>query len=242
MAAAGKGRSCGDKRWTADPAAATLPPAKSVVNMLFDFDTVSPRDRYKLIVSTVVPRPIAWVVTQSAAGVVNAAPYSFFNAISGSPPLLMVSIEGLPDGRKDTANNIREQGQFVVNLVNDAMSAPMVVTAIDFDPATSEVAEARLATVPSSRISPPRLANSPVAFECELYQNVELPGNRDLVIGKILAMHVADDAVMDAERCYIDTPKLDLVGRMHGGGMYTRTRDQFELPRIALADWKRSAE
>lgn len=207
--------------------------------MQFDFDALSGRDRYKLLVSTVVPRPIAWVVTQSESGVVNAAPYSFFNAISGDPPLLAVSIEGRPDGRrKDTAVNIRRSGQFVVNLVSDAMSSAMVVTAIDFDPTVSEVAEARLATLPSSKITPPRIADSPVAFECELYQDVELPGNRDLVLGRILAMHIADHAVIDAQRCYVDTPKLDLVGRMHGGGWYTRTRDAFELPRIDVADWQ----
>ena len=206
--------------------------------MQFDFDALSARDRYKLLVSTVVPRPIAWVVTQSAEGVVNAAPYSFFNAISGDPPLLAVSIEGRPDGRKDTAVNIRQSGQFVVNLVSDAMSSAMVVTAIDFASTVSEVAEARLATLPSTKITPPRIADSPVAFECELYQDVELPGNRDLVLGRILAMHIADDAVLDAQRCYVDTPKLDLVGRMHGRGWYARTRDMFEVPRIDVADWQ----
>ena len=207
--------------------------------MQFDFAAIADRDRYKLLVSTVVPRPIAWVVTQSAAGVVNAAPYSFFNAISGEPPLLAVSIEGRADGRKDTAVNIRESGQFVVNLVSDAMSAEMVVTAIDFDPGISEVAEAGLATLPSVKITPPRIAASPVAFECELSQTVELPGNRDLVLGRVVMMHIADDAVLDAARCYVDTPKLGLVGRMHGGGWYARTTDLFEIPRIASADWKR---
>jgi flavin reductase (DIM6/NTAB) family NADH-FMN oxidoreductase RutF len=211
--------------------------------MQFDFDVISPRDRYKLMVSTVVPRPIAWVLTQSAEGVVNAAPYSFFNAVAGDPPLLVISIDGHGDGRrKDTANNIRHSGQFVVNLVSAANAQSMVVTAIDFDPATSEVTEAALATVPSSKVAPPRLADSPVAFECELFQTIELPGERDLVLGRILALHVADEAVLDAERCYIDTPKLDLVGRMHGGGWYARTTDRFELPRIPVADWKRAAE
>ena len=211
--------------------------------MQFDFAEVSPRDRYKLIVSTVVPRPIAWVVTQSAAGVVNAAPYSFFNAVGGDPPLLVVSIEGLGDGRrKDTANNIRQSGQFVVNLVSNANAEAMVVTAVDFPPETSEVAAAGLAVLPSTRIAPPRLADSPVAFECEHYQTVELPGERDLVLGRIVCMHVADEAVMDAARCYIDTPKLDLVGRMHGRGWYARSRDQFEIERMTVAEWQCKAE
>ncbi len=209
--------------------------------MQFDFDALSGRDRYKLLVSTVVPRPIAWVVTRSAAGIVNAAPYSFFNAISGDPPLLAVSIEGRTDGRKDTAVNIRESGQFVVNLVNDATAAAMVVTAIDFDPSISEVAEARLATLPSVKIGPPRIADSPVAFECEVSQTIELPGNRDLVLGRVVMMHIADPAVLDAARCYVDTPKLELVGRMHGGGWYARTSDLFEVARIPVEDWNPAA-
>lgn len=211
--------------------------------MQFDFATLAPKDRYKLMVSTILPRPIAWVVTRSAAGLVNAAPFSFFNGVGGDPPLIVISIEGRGDGqRKDTAVNIRQSGQFVVNLVSDAIAHDMVVTAIDFGPDISEVTEARLTTVPSVRVAPPRIAESPVAFECETYQLVELPHDRDLVIGRILFMHVADDAVEDAARCYIDTPKLDLVGRMHGGGWYSRTRDRFEAPRIPVSDWKRAAE
>ena len=211
--------------------------------MQFDFEKLAAKDRYKLMVSTILPRPIAWVVTQSPDGIVNAAPYSFFNGVGGDPPLITVSIEGRGNGvRKDTSVNIRQSGQFVVNLVNDAIAAKMVVTAIDFAPDISEVTEAQLTTTPSAIVKPPRILESPVAFECELYQIVELPHDRDLVIGRILAMHIADEAVLDAERCYVDTPKLDLVGRMHGGGWYSRTRDRFELPRIPVAQWKRAAE
>ena len=98
--------------------------------MQFDFEEISARDRYKLMVSTIVPRPIAWVVTQSGAGVVNAAPYSFFNGVGGDPPLISISIEGRGGGgRKDTAVNIRENGQFVVNLVDFVVAKGMVVTA-----------------------------------------------------------------------------------------------------------------
>ena len=207
--------------------------------MQFDFAALSPKDRYKLMVSTIVPRPIAWVVTQSAVGVVNAAPYSFFNGIGGDPPLVSISIEGRGGGgRKDTAVNIRASGQFVINLVDAAIAREMVVSAIDFAPDISEVTEAGLTTTPSLRVAPPRIVESPVAFECETYQIVELPHDRDLVIGRVLYMHVADAAVLDASRCYIDTPKLDLVGRMHAGGWYTHTRDLFEIERIPVAEWK----
>lgn len=202
--------------------------------MEFDFAALPPRECYKLMVSAIVPRPIAWVVTQSEAGLVNAAPYSFFNGVSGDPPLLCVSVEARPDGTpKDTAANIRASGQFVVNLVSDALGEAMVVTAIDFEPGISEVEAAGLATLPSIRIRPPRLAASPVAFECETFRIVDLPGGRDLVLGRILAMHVDDRAVLDKARNYLDTAALDLLGRMHGGGWYCRTRDQREIPRIA---------
>ncbi len=211
--------------------------------MEFDFDALPAGDRYKLMVSTIVPRPIAWVVTQNEAGLVNAAPYSFFQGVGGDPPLITISIEGRPGGGlKDTAANIARSGQFVVNLVSEAMTKSMVVTAIDFDPTVSEVGEAELATLPSTRIAPPRIAESPVAFECETYQTVELPHDRHLVIGRILLMHIAEEDMENVERLYVDTPKLDLVGRMHGRGMYTRTRDQFEVPRIPVEKWKRVTE
>ncbi len=212
--------------------------SNSRCRMQFDFDALLAKDRYKLITSTIIPRPIAWVVTQSAAGAVNAAPYSFFNAVGSDPPLLSVSMGApSPGADKDSTANIREGGQFVVNLVNEASAAAMVVTAIEFAPGTSEVAEAGLATVPSVRVAPPRIAGSPVAFECERYQVIDLP-NGSLVLGRILCLHVADEAVLDAARCTIDTPKLDLVGRMHGGGWYARTHDQFEAPRISVAEWQ----
>ena len=211
--------------------------------MEFDFDALPPADRYKLMVSVIVPRPIAWVVTQNADGLVNAAPYSFFNGVGGDPPLVTISIEGRPGGGlKDTAANIARSGQFVINMVSDAMAEAMVVTAINFDPTVSEVVEAGLETIPSTRIGPPRIARSPVAFECERYQTVELPHERHLVIGRILAMHIDEADMENLERLYVDTPKLDLVGRMNGAGWYTRTRDRFEQPRIPVETWKRAAE
>ena len=106
--------------------------------MLFDFADLAPRDRYKLLVSTVVPRPIAWVVTRDDQGLVNAAPFSFFNAVSGDPPLVIVGMGERPSGgEKDTAANIRANGQFVVNMVSAANGPAMNVTAIDFPPRLS---------------------------------------------------------------------------------------------------------
>ena len=205
--------------------------------MEFDFSTLSATDAYKLVVSSVVPRPIAWVVTQDAAGRVNAAPFSFFNALSGHPPLLAFGVGARDNGQpKDTATNIRQTGQFVINMVSEAMVHPMVVTATDFDAGIDELQQAGLSTLPSTRIKPPRIAQSPVAFECETFQTIALPGERDLVIGRILTMHIDEAKMLDVARHYVDTPALNLVGRMHGGGWYTRTADQFEVARMSVAE------
>lgn len=209
--------------------------------MMFDFEALPTADRYKLVVSTVVPRPIAWVVSQDEAGVLNAAPYSFFNALTDDPVVLAIGIGPRPDGAgKDTLANIRATGQFVVNLVSRAMLEAMNVTAIDFPPGVDELAQAGLSTLPSAKVRPPRIAGSPVALECETFQLVPV-GHHTIVLGKVLALHVADEAMLDVEKRYVDTPKLDLVGRMHGRGWYSLTDSRVEVPRIALKDWKPGA-
>ena len=211
--------------------------------MLFDFAELAPKDRYKLLVSTVVPRPIAWVVTQGRDGRRNAAAFSFFNAFGDEPPVVVIGVGRRSSGdRKDTAANIHETGQFVVNLVAAEVAEAMNVTAIEFGPEVDEIAEAGLTPLPSVKVAPPRLAESPVAMECERLVILDLDPSWSLIVGRVLAMHVRDDAVMDAAKCYIDTAKLDLIGRMHGRGLYVRTRDLFDIPRIPVQDWKRAAE
>lgn len=210
--------------------------------MLFDFDALPPVERYKLLTATVTPRPIAWVVSLDAEGRRNAAPYSFFNALSGDPPLVGVSVGRRPGGgTKDTRANVEATGEFVVNLVSAAAAEAMNVTAIEFDHAVDELEEAKLTTIASTRVRPPRIAESPVALECVLHQALPLGegGSNTLLIGRVVAMHVRDDAVLDASRRHIDTPALDLIGRLHGGGWYTRSTDRFEMPRIAVDDWRR---
>jgi flavin reductase (DIM6/NTAB) family NADH-FMN oxidoreductase RutF len=208
------------------------------IAMLFDCATLSPENTYKLLVSTVVPRPIAWVTTLDAAGAPNTAPYSFFNAVSGSPPIVCIGIGPKREGLKDTGENIRRIGQFVVNLVPAAAAEAMNVTAIDFPPGVNELAEAGLTAVASSHVAPPRIAESPVAMECETHQIVEVGAGRAIVLGRVLAFHIDDACVLDPVRCYIDTPRLDLVGRMGGSGGYVKTTDRFEIARIPLAAWK----
>jgi flavin reductase (DIM6/NTAB) family NADH-FMN oxidoreductase RutF len=206
--------------------------------MMFDFEKMSAADCYKLVVSTVVPRPIAWVVTQDEAGVVNAAPYSFFNAFSSNPVVVGIGCGPRPEGTaKDTLANIKATGQFVVCLVPFSHLEHMNITATDFAPGVDELAEAGLTQVPSGKVKPPRIGESPVALECETFQLVPA-GEHTIVLGRVVGMHVRDDAVMDPARHYIDTPKLDLVGRMHGRGWYARTTDRVEVPRLSLAEWE----
>ncbi len=210
--------------------------------MLFDFAALPSQNRYKLLTATVVPRPIAWVVSQDPQGRINAAPFSFFNVFGEDPPVLCIGIgTHTPDRRKNSAANIRATGQFVVNLVSELLMQAMHVTAIEFEPERDELAEAGLTTLPSTRIAPPRIAESPVAFECERHSFVEFGNARTLVVGIVLAMHVRDDAVLDPERCHIDTPKLDLVGRVQGAGGYVRASGPgaFTRARLALRDWVR---
>lgn len=207
--------------------------------MLFDFSALPPRECYKLLVSTITPRPIAWIVSQNAHGHLNAAPFSFFNAFSGDPPVVGFGTGSHEPGRhKDTRRNIAETREFVVNLVSEEAAAAMNVTAIEFEPDVSEIDQAQLATLPSMRVKPPRIATSPVAMECELVQIVNLGPDNSLILGRVLAMHIHDEAVLDPGKNYIDTPRLHLIGRMHGTGWYARTTDLFEMPRIPRAQWK----
>jgi flavin reductase (DIM6/NTAB) family NADH-FMN oxidoreductase RutF len=213
--------------------------------MLFDFETLAPQDCYKLVVSSVVPRPIAWVVSQDEAGVVNAAPYSFFNAFSDNPVVVGFGAGPRPEGSlKDTAENIRRTGEFVVNLVPESAIHGMNATAIDFPPGVDELAEAGLTKAPSAKVKPPRIAESPVALECVTFQLIPA-GRHTIVLGRVVAVHIQDDCVLDPVKCYVDTPKLGLVGRMHGRGWYARTTDRFEVPRMTVAEWeakKKAAE
>jgi flavin reductase (DIM6/NTAB) family NADH-FMN oxidoreductase RutF len=210
--------------------------------MLFDFADIPARERYKLLVSTVTPRPIAWIVSQDAKGAINAAPFSFFNAFGGDPPVVGIGISSRGSGQpKDTRANIRETRQFVVNLVSEENAEKMNITAIEFAPGVDEIAQAGLTLLPSVRVKPPRIAESPVSMECELMQIVDL-GETGLVLGRVLAMHVRDDLVLDASKYYIDTPNLKLIGRIHGAGWYARTSDLFEMPRIPLKEWEKRTE
>ena len=204
--------------------------------MEFDFSKLRRIDRSKLIISTIVPRPIGLVTTISNSGVVNAAPYSFFNGMSSDPPLVVLGLERYGHApNKDTGDNIAENGEFVVNLVCEDLADAMNVTAITFPPEIDELAEAGLTAATSKTVTPPFIAESPVSFECKVTHTLNVGKENQIIVGEVLHMHI-DDAFVDTEKMYVDTPALKLIGRMHGGGWYARTTDLFELNRIPLED------
>ena len=206
----------------------------------FDFETMLATERYRLLLATVLPRPIAWVTTRDARGVVNAAPFSFFNVFGSDPAIVGIGIGSKgPAQPKDTRANIRETEQFVVNLVPFSLAQEMRVTSIAFPKGVEEPNEAGLSLATSERVSVPRLAQAPVSMECTFMQELAL-GSFGLVLGKILMVHVSDEAVIDARRQYIDANKLDLIGRMEGA-WYTTTRDRFEMPPIPLSEWNQAS-
>jgi len=203
--------------------------------MLFDIDAMAAKPRYNLLSSLIVPRPIAWVTTVDAAGRVNAAPFSFFNLMSGTPPVVVLGIGNRDGAPKDTTRNIVDTGEFVINLVTAELLDAMNITAIDFDAGVDEIGEAGLETVASYAVAPPRIAGSPVALECNFTQSVALGQGRNMVVGAVSCAHVRDDIVIDVDRGHIDAARLGVVARMHGGGWYT-TVSPFRLDRITLGD------
>ena len=205
--------------------------------MELDFRELSRMERYKLLVSSVVPRPIALVTTISKDGIVNAAPFSYFNAVSSEPPLLVLGLEVTDYApRKDTGANIRDTGEFVVNLVSEAIKDEMNICAADFPAEEDELAGAGLTAGASKTVSPPRIMESPISFECKRMTTLEVGTGNRIVIGEVLMMHI-EDQYFDAEKFHVDTPALELIGRMHGGNNYVRTSDPLEIPRISYEDW-----
>lgn len=200
--------------------------------MRFDFATLSGAQRVKLLSSTIVPRPIAWVVTKNENDSLNCAPFSFFNMFSGDPPVLCLGIGGRAGGPKDTTRNIERTGELVVNLVSEDLAEAMNITSIEFPPGVDETVEAALETLPSSHIAPPRIAKSPVAFECLRKTILPIGEARSIVVAEVIAAFVRDDLVLDRGRLTIDTPALRLIARMHGPGNYARTSDRFALPSL----------
>jgi len=208
--------------------------------MHFDLAKIAAADAYKLLVSTVVPRPIALATTVDRDGRVNAAPFSFFNAVSSVPPVVVLGISpGVNggDGYKDTERNIRDTGEFVVNLVDEALAERMNICAVDFPDDIAEFEMAGLTPVASAEIRPPRIARSPVSFECRRITGLSLGPRSVLEVGRVIHIHIRDDLV-DPAKFYVATEKMRLIGRMHGRGWYARTSDLFLMDRLSREDWE----
>jgi flavin reductase (DIM6/NTAB) family NADH-FMN oxidoreductase RutF len=203
----------------------------------FDLGAMSKADGYKLLAGVILPRPIAWVVSKDARGEVNAAPFSFFNILSSSPPIVAIGFSGASDREsKDTLANVRAVGEFVVNLVPEELAEAMNVTATNAPRGVDETRLAELEMAPCAVVDVPRIAGSPVALECRLWQEID-PGGTGaggagtIVLAKIVYAHVRATAFEDLERLHVDPSQMRLIGRMHGGGGYCTTRELFTIDR-----------
>lgn len=206
--------------------------------MFYDTFQLDWRQTYKLLASTVVPRPIAWVVTTNEDGSPNAAPFSFFNYFSGFPPAVCIGMTDRPTGPPDTFVNMRRSGDFVINLVPESLAEAMNITAIEFPPGVSEIEQAGLGTLKSTLVRPPRIEGSPVALECRFAQALDvLDGKARIVVAHVIGIHIDDAMLKDASRCYVDTEKLALIGRMESPGCYVRTADRFTMATPSVEQW-----
>lgn len=187
---------------------------------------------YTALVGIVTPRPIAWVTTLSPTGVVNLAPFSFFNAFGANPPVVVFSPTLTRTGaKKDTLRNIEANGEFVVHSSVAALAEKVNLTSKEVAPDVSEIELAGLHTLPSLKVKPPRVAEAPTAFECKVIQIVPVgngPISANLIIGEIVAMHIADSVLDEAGR--VDPRKLQTVARL-GQDYWCRTTDLFEQKR-----------
>lgn len=196
------------------------------------------QDNHKLMIGSIVPRPIAFVSTKSTNGILNLAPFSYFNGVCSKPPTIMFAParRGYDGLTKDTLNNIRDTKEFVVNLVSEEIVEPMVACGTDYDKEIDEFKISKLTPVDSHKISSPRVKESKVSYECELHTIVEIgkaePGAGFVVIGTIVMFHIEDDVYKDGR---IDLKALNPIGRL-AGNSYTRVFDNFKVIRQTKPD------
>jgi flavin reductase (DIM6/NTAB) family NADH-FMN oxidoreductase RutF len=206
----------------------------------FDLAEMSKADTYNLLASVILPRPIAWVVSRDGEGVVNAAPFSFFNIVSSDPPMVVIGFsKGADRDAKDSLANIRVRDEFVVNLVPEELAEAMNITATNAPRGTDETQLAGLELVKSVVVDVPRIEGSPVGLECRLFEVIEPGGSSTIVLAKIVYVHVRATAFEDLARLHVDPARMRLIGRMHGGGGYTTTRDTFNIDRLSWPLGKR---
>ena len=194
------------------------------------FKDLDPKQIYKIMTSVIVPRPIAWISTVSKEGINNLAPFSYFAGISSDPPLIAVSIGSKSqEEKKDTWKNIEETGEFVINMVTKDLISQMNITSLPFEKEIDEFEKAGLTPAPSMSVKPPRVKESPVNIECKKYEIIEI-GKMGLILGEVLMVHIRDDILN--EKGYVDTTKLEIIGRLGGANYCLITAENtFELRR-----------
>ncbi|MGE9267094.1 MAG: flavin reductase family protein [Verrucomicrobiales bacterium] len=194
--------------------------------MTYDLDHLDPSDRYKILASLVVPRPIAWITTLNLEGKVNAAPFSFFNVFGTNPPLVIFA-PGNRDAHtpKDTALNIRQTHEFVVNLVSPELGAAMAASAAPLPHGVNELEGLDLSLTPSDLVAPPRISEAPASLECREHSMIEIGGNR-LMLGIVHRVHTRD-ALFD-ENFRLQAPH-NPIGRKAAPSSYCHSEPEFEL-------------
>lgn len=201
----------------------------------FDAQEIGSKELYKLIIGTIVPRPIAFVSTVSGHGIGNLAPFSFFNGVSSNPPAVMLAITRKSDGtKKDTLINIETTKQLVINSVDESLVKAMNACSADYPYGVDEMLKVGLSSIPSVKVRPPRVAESPIHLECELYDTLEVGGGGEgsstIVVAKIVMMHVRADLMKDGK---IVIDRFKPVARLGGIG-YAKVTETFDLPRPIL--------
>jgi flavin reductase (DIM6/NTAB) family NADH-FMN oxidoreductase RutF len=196
-------------------------------------EVLSRQSIYKILIGSVVPRPIGWISTVDEAGRPNLAPFSFFNVVCPKPPTVLFCpmIRGTDGNTKDTLNNVKATGEFVVNIVTEELVPAMIASSVEIAADVNEFELTGLKTAPSVVVKPPRVAQSPIHFECKLTQIVEIGNNRgggSVVIGEIVHLHVDERVLFDEDK--IDLTALKPVGRL-AGSAYVRVTDLFEIER-----------
>ncbi|MBB3352793.1 flavin reductase [Rhizobium sp. L9] len=194
----------------------------------FDFKELSERERYKLMIGTIIPRPIALVTTVDEHGRINAAPFSFFNCLSADPPILAIGVENNADmSFKDTGHNIRLTEVFTVNIVSFAIAEAMHVCGAKYPRGVDELKQAGLTAIPGAKVASPFIAEAPAAFECRRHVTLELGRSRQIILGEIVYAHYRD-GVVDPERLHVDPAAVDAIARL-GGDTCATIRDRFEM-------------
>jgi flavin reductase (DIM6/NTAB) family NADH-FMN oxidoreductase RutF len=210
--------------------------------MRFDLETTPASTTYKLLIGLVAPRPIALITSLDEKGRLNAAPFSAYNYFCIDPPIVGIGVTDRPGGEfvpKDTAQNIRRTGEFVVNVVTEDIAQKMNICATDFPAEMGEVEIAGFTTTPSEKVKPPRLAEAHAALECREHTTLEI-GRSRIILGRVVAIYV-EDRYVDPAGPYIKAEELHSVGRMNGLGNYVHTRDAFmTIPRISYEEWKKN--